>query len=182
MEIVCQTIESESPQDNRAGQFRYRPEYFLIYLQFDHSVEVSGDSNKSAGNMEELYSVTIKLAPEEHSLCMFVRQRDKERFLSKPQPGLKLLNRESKTLCDYWGYESHESREYSVDDIKFIDHPLTTLDCASGPANAMFLLDTCRVMLGECQGFPTLEPSNVHEGLYDLLSLVCGNERADLFW
>src|SRR5436190_17310058 len=108
-----------------------QPSSLLFFLQFSPSFpEISAAADQQ-------YWATIQLLPNASSLNMFVRESDKQLFISNADNGLAHLNSILHILYDASQYPP---RSYSLQEINWSEHALTKVKCRSGALNAMFLM------------------------------------------
>lgn len=180
MEKVCQSLGSINSEGVRSSDERFsrKPSYFLFFLKICHHTPLSSDSEASTRKDDEHYWTTVKFSPEESSLSIFLQQRHKPSFISNADHSLHLVNSTLRIIGDYWGYKL---LRFSLDEISWIDDPLTKIDCISGAVNAMFLLSAISSEASKQiqHLFGNLEAQEVLKDLHEVLLRACGQHRVD---
>jgi hypothetical protein len=171
MEKVCKTVESSDPKVDTKGQFRHKPSYFLFPLELQQQIQEPGGTETEMTTRERPYWATVKILPLQLYLGVFVRREDQESFRRNAKANLDLINCKSGIICEYWDYEPHS---YSLNEVDFINNPIRTIKCSSGPANATFVYSA---ISGQIPHIPVLKTQNVLDGLYEVLSSACGYRK-----
>ena len=177
MKKVCQTLKSNSQEaGSSSNEFCGKPSCFLFFLEFRHAIQATSAVENSMTNIEKRYWTTVKFSPAESSLDIFVKLEDKRLFLSNVVNNLDLLNSTLQIYYNYWDYESHT---FSIDEINFIEGPLTTCNCVSGVVNAMHLFSLMYgEMSNEIQHFiRNIKPQALLDGLHEVLLYACGHRK-----